>query len=49
MTASVTNPAIFFNHVDSFIDYRQTVYEVSDQCSTSLNSNCNKNKVNHKK
>jgi site-specific recombinase XerD len=35
MTASVTNPEIFFNHVDSFIDYRQTVYEVSDQTTRS--------------
>jgi hypothetical protein len=48
MTACVTNPEIFFNYVDSFINYRQTVYEVSEQCSTSLNSNCDKNKVNDK-
>ena len=31
MTALATNPEIFFNHIDEFIDYRQTVYEVSSQ------------------
>ena len=31
MTVCATNPEIFFNHIDEFIDYRQTVYEVSDQ------------------
>jgi site-specific recombinase XerD len=31
MRVCATNPDIFFHYVDSFIDYRQTVYEVSDQ------------------
>ena len=31
MTAYATNSETFFSHIDSFIDYRQTVYEVSDQ------------------
>ena len=31
MTAHAANPDTFFSHIDSFIDYRQTVYEVSDQ------------------
>ena len=35
MTALATSPAIFFNYLDSFIDYRQTVYEVSDQTTRS--------------
>lgn len=35
MTALATNPEIFFNHIDSFIDYRQTVYEVSEQTTKS--------------
>jgi site-specific recombinase XerD len=35
MTALATNPDVFFNHIDSFIDYRQTVYEVSDQTTKS--------------
>jgi site-specific recombinase XerD len=35
MTACVTNPEIFFSHIDSYIDYRQTVYEVSDQTTRS--------------
>jgi site-specific recombinase XerD len=35
MTACATNPDVFFSHVDSFIDYRQTVYEVSDQTTRS--------------
>ena len=35
MTALATNPEIFFNHIDSFIDYRQTVYEVSEQTTGS--------------
>lgn len=35
MTALATNPEIFFNHVDEFIDYRQTVYEMSEQTTKS--------------
>lgn len=35
MTACATNPDVFFSHIDSFIDYRQTVYEVSDQTTRS--------------
>jgi site-specific recombinase XerD len=35
MTGLATNPDVFFNHIDSFIDYRQTVYEVSDQTTKS--------------
>ena len=35
MTVCATNPEVFFSHVDSFIDYRQTVYEVSDQTTRS--------------
>jgi site-specific recombinase XerD len=35
MTACATNPDVFFSHIDSFIDYRQTVYEVSDQTTKS--------------
>jgi site-specific recombinase XerD len=35
MTALATNPAVFFNHIDSFIDYRQTVYGVSAQTTKS--------------
>ena len=31
MMMCATNTGVFFSHVDSFIDYRQTVYEVSDQ------------------
>ena len=35
MTAVATNSEIFFNYLDSFIDYRQTVYEVSEQTTKS--------------
>jgi len=35
MTVNATNPDVFFSHIDSFIDYRQTVYEVSDQTTRS--------------
>ena len=35
MTALATNPEIFFKYIDPFIDYRQTVYEVSDQTTKS--------------
>ena len=31
MSASAIQTRIFFKYVDSFVDYRQTVYEVSDQ------------------
>ena len=31
MTMCATNTEVFFSQVDSFIDYRQTVYEVSEQ------------------
>jgi site-specific recombinase XerD len=35
MTVCATNTETFFNHIDEFIDYRQTVYEVSDQTTRS--------------
>jgi len=35
MTVCATNPEVFFSHIDSFIDYRQTVYEVSHQTTRS--------------
>ncbi len=35
MTAYAANPETFFSYIDSFIDYRQTVYEVSDQTTRS--------------
>jgi site-specific recombinase XerD len=35
MTVNATNPDVFLSHIDSFIDYRQTVYEVSDQTTKS--------------
>jgi site-specific recombinase XerD len=35
MTVCATNPDVFFSHIDSFIDYRQTVYEVSNQTTRS--------------
>jgi site-specific recombinase XerD len=35
MTACATNPDVFFSQIDSFIDYRQTVYEVSNQTTRS--------------
>jgi site-specific recombinase XerD len=31
MTATAINFQTFFSHIDSYVDYRQTVYEVSDQ------------------
>jgi integrase/recombinase XerD len=34
-SACVTNPQTFFKFIDSYIDYRQTVYEVSDQTTRS--------------
>lgn len=35
MTALATNPEVFFTYIDPFIDYRRTVYEVSDQTTRS--------------
>jgi site-specific recombinase XerD len=35
MTALATNPEVFFTYIDPFIDYRQTVYEVSEQTTKS--------------
>lgn len=51
MTAIATNTETFFSHIDSFIDYRQTVYEVSDQTNRSnlVDLNLFKNYLNRKK
>jgi len=51
MTARATNPKIFFKHVDSFIDYRQTVYEASEQTTRSniIDLNLFKNYLNEQK
>ena len=35
MTANPISTETFFNHIDSFIDYRETVYEISDQTTRS--------------
>ncbi|MBN1383509.1 MAG: tyrosine-type recombinase/integrase [Elusimicrobia bacterium] len=35
MSALATNPEVFFTYIDPFIDYRQTVYEVSEQTTKS--------------
>jgi len=35
MTLTAINPQLFFSHMDSYIDYRQTIYEVSSQTTRS--------------
>ena len=35
MTVCAINTDEFFNHIDEFTDYRQTVYEVSSQTTRS--------------
>ena len=35
MTVNAAIPETFFKYIDSFIDYRQTVYEVSEQTTRS--------------